>query len=110
VLYKEDSEIHAREAVELFCYQASKHLGALAAALGGVETLVFTAGIGENSPAIRQRICQNLAFLGIHVDPQRNSANATIISPEKNTVSVRVMKTDEDLMVARHTNRLIKGE
>jgi acetate kinase len=110
LLDKEDSEIHAREAVELFCYQASKHLGALAAALGGVETLVFTAGIGENSPAIRQRICQNLSFLGIHVDPQRNSANAPIISPEKTTVSVRVMKTDEDLMMARHTNTLIKGE
>jgi acetate kinase len=110
LLDKEDSEIHAREAVELFCYQASKHLGALAAALGGVETLVFTAGIGENSPIIRQRICQNLAFLGIHVDLQRNNANAPIISSEKATVSVRVMKTDEDLMMARHTNILIKGE
>jgi acetate kinase len=110
LLDKENSELHARQAVDLFCYQASKHLGALAAVLGGVETLIFTAGIGENAPIIRQRICRNLAFLGIHIDPQLNDTNAAIISPKQASVAVRVMKTDEDLMMARHTYALIKGE
>jgi acetate kinase len=62
---------HAAEAIELFCYETTKHLGALAAVLGGVDTLIFTAGIGENMPAIRRRICQHLEFLGIRLDPQR---------------------------------------
>jgi acetate kinase len=110
LLDKEQSEIHARQAVDLFCYQASKHLGALAVVLGGIDTLIFTAGIGENSPIVRQRICQNLAFLGIHINPQLNNANVPIISSERAPVTVRVMKTDEDLMMARHTYTLIKGE
>jgi acetate kinase len=108
LLEKEKTEAHAHEAVELFCYRASKHLGALAAVLGGVDTLVFTAGIGENAPAVRQRICQKLAFLGVQVDPRRNEANAAIISPEGAVVTVRIMKTNEDLMVARHTYALVR--
>jgi acetate kinase len=108
LLDKEEEEVHARQAVDLFCYQASKHLGALAAVLGGLDTLVFTAGIGENSPAVRQRICQNLSFLGIHLDEQRNAANEAIISREDGPVVVRVMRTDEDLMIARHTYSLIR--
>jgi acetate kinase len=107
LLEKEGSEAHAHEAVELFCYRASKHLGALAAVLGGVDTLIFTAGIGENAPVVRHRICQRLSFLGIQVDAGRNDANAGIISPDGAVVTVRVMKTDEDLMVARHTFALI---
>lgn len=107
LLDKEENDAHAREAVGLFCYQARKHLGALAAALGGLDTLIFTAGIGENAPTIRERICQDMSFLGIHIDPQRNAANARIISRENDPVTVRVMKTDEDLMIARHTYTLI---
>jgi len=107
LLEKEETEAYAHEAIELFCYQASKHLGALAAVIGGVDTLVFTAGIGENAPAIRQRICQKLSFLGIQVDRTRNNANAAIISPSEAAVTVRVMKTNEDLMMARHTYTLI---
>jgi acetate kinase len=108
LLDKEESEPHAREAVDLFCYIASKHLGALVAVLGGLETLIFTAGIGENAPTVRQRICQNMSFLGLHIDEQRNAENAAVISPENNAVTVRVMKTDEDLMIARHTHALIR--
>lgn len=108
LLDKEAGEAHAREAVDLFCYQASKHLGALAAVLGGLDTLIFTAGIGENAPIVRQRICQNLSFLGIHLDARLNEANASIISRENGPVTVRVMRTDEDLMIARHTYTLIQ--
>jgi acetate kinase len=110
LLDKEESEPHAREAVDLFCYQASKHLGALAAVLGGLDTLIFTAGIGENSPAVRQRICQNMSFLGIHLDAKRNAANAAIISREDGPATVRVMRTNEDLMIARHTYTLIREQ
>jgi acetate kinase len=110
LLDKGEDEAHAREAVDLFCYQASKHLGALAAVLGGLDTLIFTGGIGENAPAVRQRICQNMSFLGIHLDAQRNAANAAIISREDGPVTVRVMRTDEDLMIARHTYALIRED
>jgi acetate kinase len=108
LLDKEEGDAHAREAVDLFCYQASKHLGALAAALGGLDTLIFTAGIGENSSIVRQRICQNLSFLGIQLDEELNRVNAPIISSKNQQVCVRVMKTDEDLMIARHTRDLIR--
>ncbi len=108
LLEKEKEDRHAALAVNLFCYQAKKFLGALAATLGGLDTLVFTAGIGENSPATRWRICEGLEFLGIHLDSQRNQANAEIISREESPCMVRVMHTDEDLMIARHTDRLIR--
>jgi acetate kinase len=110
LLDKEQSDIYARQAIEIFCYQASKHLGALAAVLGGLDTLVFTAGIGENAPVIRRRICQKLEFLGIQINDRQNNANAPIISTKQASVTVRVMKTDEDLMMARHTYTLINGE
>lgn len=110
LLDKESKETHAHEAVEFFCYQARKYLGALTAVLGGIDTLIFTAGIGENSPSVRQRICQNLSFLGIHIDAQRNVSNAAIISPDEAPVTIRVMKTDEDLMMARHTYALIQSK
>jgi acetate kinase len=109
LLNKEESEPHAREAVDLFCYRAAKHLGALAAALGGLDTLIFTAGIGENSPVVRQRICQNLSYLGVQLDERQNRINAPVISVENGRVSVRMMKTNEDLMIARHTANLIQG-
>jgi len=107
LLDKEAADPQAAEAVELFCYQARKFLGALATVLGGLDTLIFTAGIGEHAPPVRERICAGLEFLGIQLDPRRNAASAPIISREGASVIVRVMKTDEDLMIARHTHRLL---
>jgi acetate kinase len=107
LLSREASDPAAAEALALFCYQARKFVGALAAALGGVETLIFTGGIGEHAASIRSRICAGLEFLGIGLNPERNEAHAPIISNEGGRVVVRVMKTNEDLMIARHTYRLL---
>ena len=106
LLRQEAKNPHAAAAVDLFCYQAKKYLGALAAVLGGLDTLIFTGGIGENAPPVRWRICQDMEFLGIRLDPSRNDANAPIISLSDSPTSVRVMKTDEELMIARHTYAL----
>lgn len=97
----------AAEAVWLFCYQAKKFMGALTAVLGGLDTLIFTGGIGENASSIRRRICENMEFLGIHLEHGRNDANAPIISREGSPVTVRVMRTDEERMIARHTYELL---
>ena len=94
-------------AVDLFCYQARKHVGALAAALDGLDTLVFTGGIGERAAPVRRRICQGLAHLGVELDPERNQAHAGTISVPRSPCTVRVVPTDEDLMIARHTRRLL---
>lgn len=109
LLKKEATDAQAAEAVTLFCYQAKKYLGVLAAVLGGLDTLVFTGGIGEHSPSVRLRICEGLDFLGIRIDPDRNAAHAPAISREGGPVTVRVMKTDEDLMIAMHTSKLLTG-
>ncbi len=109
LLDREARERGAAEALELFCYQARKFLGALAAVLGGLETLIFTGGIGENSPPVRERICRDLWFLGIRLDVQRNSTNEPVISTDDGNVVVRVMKTNEELMIARHTYSLIRN-
>lgn len=93
----------AVEAVNMFCYQAKKFLGSLIAVLGGLDSLVFTGGIGENSPPIRKRICENMEFFGIHLNADRNKENAAVISDDNSTVTVRVIKTNEQIMVARHT-------
>jgi acetate kinase len=106
----EDEDFHAAEAVSLFCYQAKKFLGALTAALGGLDTLIFTAGIGENAPAVRGRICEGLEFLGIRLAPDRNDANAPVISRDDSPVAVRVMHTNEALMIARHTRDVISQQ
>ena len=94
-------DVRAAEAVELFCYRAKTGLGALAAALGGLDTLVFAGGIGENSPEVRRRICDGLEFLGIAVDERRNTASAPLISTEDGRVAVRVIPTDEESLIAR---------
>jgi acetate kinase len=107
LLDQEQKDPRAAEAIELFCYQAKKYLAALTAVLGGLEVLIFTAGIGENAPAIRWRICDDLAFLGIRLDRKRNESNASIISQDDSPVTVRVMKTNEELMIARSVNRLL---
>jgi acetate kinase len=98
---RQDTDVRAAEAVELFCYRAKTGLGALAAALGGLDTLVFAGGIGENSPEARRRICGGLEFLGIAVDERRNAANASLISPDDGRVAVRVIPTDEESLIAR---------
>jgi acetate kinase len=105
----EDDEPHAAEAVAMFCYQAGKFLGALAVALGGLDTLVFTGGIGENAPTIRQRICANLGFMGVELDLGANLAGGAVISVPDAPVTVRVIKTDEEHMIARHTRDLVRG-
>ena len=89
--------MRAAEAVALFCYQVKKWIGAFAAALGGLDTLVFAGGIGENAPTIRARICDGLGFLGIELDEKRNAANAAVISTAASRVAVRVMHTDEEV-------------
>jgi acetate kinase len=109
LLERETDDSNAAEAVALFCYQARKFLGAMSAVLGGLDALVFTAGIGENSPEVRRRICENMEYLGIELDEDRNNAGAAVISKENATVTVRVMKTNEELMIARHTGDVIRA-
>jgi acetate kinase len=92
----------AAEAVDLFCYRAKKYIGAYAAALGGLDVLVFAGGIGEHAPVVRNRICENLGFLGINLDESSNEADAALISSAESQVKVRVIKTNEDLMIVRH--------
>ena len=101
LLAKETTDVRAAEAVALFCYQAKKWIGAFTAALGGLDTLVFSGGIGENSPAVRSRICEGLGFLGIELEEKRNMANAPVISTDNGKVAVRVIHTEEELMMAR---------
>jgi acetate kinase len=91
----------ATEAIELFCYQTKKWIGSFAAALGGLDTLVFSGGIGENAPEIRERVCRDLQFLGVELDEKRNADNEAIISADSSKVTVRVIKTNEELMIAK---------
>ncbi len=107
LLEHEKRDARAALAVELFCLRAKKYLGAYAAALGGLDVVVFTAGIGEHAPEIRERICSGLDFLGLKLDPVRNRDNASVISAKSSQVSIRVIKTNEELMIARHTARLV---
>jgi acetate kinase len=100
LLASENHDLRAAEALSLFCHQARKWIGALAAALGGLESLVFSAGIGENSPDVRARICTGLHFLGIELDVNRNDRNEALISMERSRVAVRVIPTDEEAMIA----------
>lgn len=101
------SEAKARLAVDYFVYRAAKEIGALAAVLGGIDGLVFTAGIGENSAEIRRRICESSAWLGIKLDAEANARNALRISVAESRVSVWVIPTNEELMIARHTGLLL---
>lgn len=106
LLAQESGDVRAAEAVALFCYQVKKWIGAYAAALGGLDTLVFAGGIGENAPVIRARICEGLEFLGIELDEKQNAKNAQLISPDASGVAVRVIRTDEELMIARTVSRV----
>lgn len=101
------SDPRAEEAITLFCYQITKCIGALAAVLGGVDTLIFSGGIGENIPQIRSRICENLGFLGIELNEKRNQHHEAIISADRGKVSVRVIATNEELMIARQVSQVL---
>jgi acetate kinase len=105
LLDHEKQDVRAAEAVALFCYQAKKWIGAYAAALGGLDTLVFAGGIGENAPLVRARICEGLGFLGVELNETRNKNTAGIISTDASRVPVRVIRTDEELMIARSVLR-----
>lgn len=101
LLAREATDVRAAEAVALFCYQAKKWIGSFAAALGGIDTLVFAGGIGENCAPVRSRICAGLGFLGIELNAQRNENHDEVISTVSGQVKVRVIRTDEELMIAR---------
>ena len=107
LLERETQDIRAAEAVALFCYQVKKWIGSFAAALGGLDTLVFAGGIGENAPLVRARICEGLSFLGIELNESRNAQAAAVISTDTSRVSVRVIHTDEELMIAKTVYRVL---
>ena len=107
LLDHETQDVRAAEAVALFCYQAKKWIGSFAAVLGGLDTLVFAGGIGENAALVRARICDGLSFLGIELDESRNAKSAAVISREAGRVTVRVIRTDEELMIARSVCRAL---
>ncbi len=104
---REATDPRARDAVALFCYQTKKWIGAYAAALGGVDTLVFAGGIGEHAPQVRARICASLGFLGLALDRKRNTRNAPLISSRASRIVVRVIPTNEELMIARSVTRVL---
>jgi acetate kinase len=107
LLGREAADPRAADAVALFCYSVKKAIGSLVAALGGLDTLVFTAGIGEHAAAIRQRICRGLHMFGLDIDEARNAKDAAVISPDGSIATVRVISTDEDRMLARHAAELL---
>jgi len=102
LLQREARDSRAAEAIELFCYRAKKYVGAYAAVLGGLDALVFSGGIGENAPQVRERICSGLGFLGVELDSSLNQRNAELISSPRSRVRVRIIQTDEDWMIAQH--------
>jgi acetate kinase len=107
LLDQETQDVRTAQAVALFCHQVKKWIGAFAAALGGLDTLVFAGGIGENAPPVRARICAGLEFLGIELEEQKNTANAGVISANASRVAVRVIHTDEEWMIANTVCRVL---
>jgi acetate kinase len=107
LLHRQQSDHRAAEAVTLFCYLAKKWIGAFCAALGGLDTLVFAGGIGENAPEIRTRICEGLEFIGIEMDQERNASNAPLVSRDASPVAVRVIRTDEESVIAKAVYRIL---
>lgn len=108
LLAKEASDVRAAEALALYCYQAKKLIGSLTAVLGGLDTLVFSGGIGENATQLRSRICSGLDFLGVSIDEIRNANKAELISAQRSRVNVRVIATDEGLMIARLVRQVLR--
>ena len=107
LLSRETQDERVAEAVALFCYQGKKWIGAFAAALGGLDTLVFAGGIGENAPTVRTRMCEGLGFLGIEFEEKRNAANEGVISTAASRVVVRVIRTDEAQMIPLSVIRVL---
>jgi acetate kinase len=107
LLLKRDSDLRAAEAVAMFCRSVRKEIGAFAAVLGGVDMLVFTGGIGEHAPAVREEICRDLGHLGIRIDSAKNNAAKDVISAAESACVVKVVATNEELMIARHTRSAI---
>ena len=110
LLAREASDTRAAEAIALYCYSIRKTIGGYAAALGGIDALVFTGGIGENAPAIRERICDGLGFLGIELDAARNADNATLVSKGAGRVDVRVIPTDEEAVMVKAAHEILNQE
>lgn len=107
LLKKENDDPLAKEAITVFCYHVKKNIGAYAAALGGLDILVFTGGIGENSALIRERICTDMEFLGIELNQDENANHREVISIENSKVMVLALKTNEELIIAEHTCALV---
>jgi acetate kinase len=107
LIARRDADPRAAEAIDLFCYHVKRWIGGFAATLGGLGTLVFAGGIGENSPVVRREICTGLNFLGIELDPERNEAGSALISTDSSPAAVRVIRTDEEAMIAREVARLV---
>jgi acetate kinase len=99
----------ARFAIDLFCYNIARQIGSLAAALGGLDGLVFTAGVGENAAAIREQICRACVWLGLELDAAANNQHQARISTRHSRVAALVIRTDENLMIARHARALIRS-
>jgi acetate kinase len=108
LLAQEKDDVRSEEAVALFCYQAKKWIGSFSAALGGLDTLVFAGGIGESAALVRERICDGLQFLGVELEEKRNAANEGVISTAASRVTVRVIRTDEELIIARSVCRILR--
>ncbi len=107
LLHERGADVRAALAVDVFCYQARKWVGAFAAALGGLDALVFTGGIGEHAPDVRREICSGLGHLGVALDDGRNAANEKVVSTDASACTAYVVETDEECMIARHTRRVI---
>ncbi len=107
LLKNEENDPNCHEALTVFCYQVKKYIGALTAAMGGLDILIFTGGIGENAAVIRERICHDMNFLGIKIDEKLNRGNRKIISCKSAKVKVQVVKTNEEQMIAYHTQNII---
>jgi acetate kinase len=107
LLAREATDDSCRLAVAVYCYEIKKRIGAFAAALGGLDALVFSGGIGEHAPVVRARICEGLAFLGVGLAPESNSANAFLISAPRSSVAVHVIAADEEIIIARAAYRLL---
>jgi acetate kinase len=110
LLAREATDAACADAVALYCHGIRKAIGALAATVDGLDTLVFAAGIGENAPVVRARVCAGLAHLGVVLDDARNAASAAVISADTSACTVRIVRTDEEIIIARETLRLLLGE
>lgn len=110
LLELEDHDERAKEAIDLFCYQVKKSIGGLAASLGGINTLVFTGGMGENAPKVRAKICEGLEFLGVMLDQGQNQQSARLISASTSQAGVHVIHTNEAITIARQTSEIVSNK